>query len=322
LKITWGEKVKNVHRLTEGSVLLAIFAVLLLITLNIPVLGFVTNLFLVLPFIYFSWKNDWKGIGVFLVAATIISLIVGTVLAIPLTLLFGTTGIALGYLSQKNKSRTTILMVASLVFLINVLIQYGAAVVLFDFNFVKETTQMMQQSFEASFKMLGAVGQNTTEVEKLKEQMDTMLKSIQTLLPSMLVMGSFGMVFFLQLINFPILKRFGFKFPHWKPFRDLSLPKSILWYYLITALLSIVLRPEEGSYMHTALWNLSYILQILLVVQGLSFVYFFSHFKGWPKAVPIMATVLLFLIPLILYIIRILGIIDLGFDLRKRLVKK
>jgi uncharacterized protein YybS (DUF2232 family) len=314
--------VKNVHKLTEGSVLLAIFAVLLLITLNVPVLGFVTNLFLVLPFIYFSWKNDWKGISVFLVAATIISLIVGTVLAVPFTILFGTTGIALGYLSQKNKSRTTILMVASLVFLINVLIQYGAAVVLFEFNFIKETTQMMQQSFEASFKMLGAVGQSTTEVEKLKEQMDTMLKSIQTLLPSMLVMGSFGMVFFLQLINFPILKRFGFKFPQWKPFRELSLPKSILWYYLITALLSIVLRPEEGTYIHTALWNLSYILQILLVVQGLSFVYFYSHLKGWPKVVSIMATVFLFLIPLILYIIRILGIIDLGFDLRKRLVKK
>jgi uncharacterized protein YybS (DUF2232 family) len=314
--------VKNVHRLTEGSVLLAIFAVLLLITLNVPLLGFVTNLFLVLPFIYFAWKNEWKGIIVFLVAATIISLIVGTVLAVPFTLLFGTTGITLGYLSQKNKSRTTILMVATLVFIINVLIQYGAAVVLFDFNFVKETTQMMQQSFETSFKMLGAAGQSTTEVEKLKEQMDTMLKSIQTLLPSMLVMGSFGMVFFLQLINFPILKRFGFKISQWKPFRELSLPKSILWYYLITALLSMVLRPEDGSYIHTALWNLSYILQILLVVQGLSFIYFASHLKGWPKVIPIMATVLLVLIPLILYIIRILGIIDLGFDLRKRLVKK
>lgn len=313
---------KNVHRLTEGSVLLAIFAVLLLITINVPVLGFVTNLFLVLPFIYFSWKNDWKGIIVFLVAATIISLIVGTVLAVPFTLLFGTTGVALGYLSQKDKSRTTILMVASLVFLTNVLIQYGAAVVFFEFNFIKETTQMMQQSFDASFKMLGAVGQNTTEVEKLREQMDTMLKSIQTLLPSMLVMGSFGMVFILQLINFPILKRFGFKFPQWSPFRDLSLPKSILWYYLITALLSMVLRPEEGSYIHAALWNLAYILQILLVIQGLSLVYFVSHLKSWPKIIPIMATVLLFLIPLILYIIRILGIIDLGFELRKRLVKK
>jgi uncharacterized protein YybS (DUF2232 family) len=314
--------VKNVHRLTEGSVLLAIFAVLLLITLNVPVLGFVTNLFLVLPFIYFSWKNIWKGIIVFLVAATIISLIVGTVLAVPFTLLFGTTGIALGYLSQKNKSRTTILIAASLVFLTNVLVQYGAAVVLFEFNFINETTKMMQQSFDASFKMLEAVGQNTTEVEKLKEQMDMMLKSIQTLLPSLLVMSSFGMVFILQLINFPILKRFGFKFPQWKPFRELSLPKSILWYYLITALLSIILRPEEGSYINAALWNLSYILQLLLVIQGLSLVYFVSHLKGWPKVIPIMATVLLFLMPLILYIIRILGIIDLGFELRKRLVKK
>lgn len=313
---------KNVHKLTEGAILLAIFAVLLLITLYVPLLGMISNLFLVLPFIYFSWKNDLKDILVFLVASLAISLIVGTLLAIPLTLLFGTTGIALGYLTQKNKSRTTILMFSSLVFLVNVLIQYGVAVVFFEFNFIKEATTMIKQSFDSSFKILETVGQASNDVEKLREQMDTMLQMIQTLLPSMFVLSSFIMVFFLQLINFPILKRFGLSFPQWKSFRELSFPKSILWYYLITAILTLILRPAEGSYMHTALWNLSYILQILLVIQGLSFVYFISHVKGWPKAVPILSTIFLFLIPLILYIIRILGIIDLGFDLRKRLVKK
>jgi uncharacterized protein YybS (DUF2232 family) len=314
--------VKNVHRLTEGAVLLAIFAVLLLITLYIPLLGIVSNLFLALPFIYFAWKNDWKGIIVFLVASLVLSLIVGSILAIPLTLLFGTTGITLGYLVQKNKSRTTMLMVASLVFLMNVLIQYGAAVLLFDFNFVKESTTLIKQSFNTSFKILDTVGQNSSDVKKLKEQMDTMLQMIQTLLPSLLVTSSFIMVFFLQLINFPILKRFGFNYPRWKSFRDLMLPKSILWYYLISALLTIILRPEAGSYLNAALMNLAYILQILLVIQGLSLVFFISHLKGWPKAIPIVTTVFAILVPLILYIIRIFGIIDLGFELRKRLVKK
>lgn len=52
---------KNAHKLTEGALFLAIFAVLLLITIYIPVLGVVVNLFIPLPFIMFSAKNDRKS---------------------------------------------------------------------------------------------------------------------------------------------------------------------------------------------------------------------------------------------------------------------
>jgi uncharacterized protein YybS (DUF2232 family) len=321
LNIIRGEKVKNTRRLTEGAILLAIFAVLLLITLYVPLLGIISVWFLPLPFIYFSWKYDWKNMIVFLIAALMISLIVGSLFAIPLTLLHGTTGMTLGYLVQKNKSRMMMLVAATLVLLTNVLIQYGAAVVLFDFNFIKEATTLMKKSFDTSVQLLNSVGKEN-DAEKLKNQVGEMLSLIQILLPSLLVVSTFIIAFFIQLINFSLLKRFGLKVTHWKPFRELSLPKSILWYYLFTVILSLILNPEEGSYLHTALWNLAYILQILLVVQGLSLVFFISHLKKLPKSFPIVATVLTLLLPLVLYIIRILGIIDLGFELRKRLVKK
>jgi uncharacterized protein YybS (DUF2232 family) len=321
LNIIRGEKVKNTRRLTEGAILLAIFAVLLLITLYVPLLGIISVWFLPLPFIYFSWKYDWKNMIVFLIAALMISLIVGSLFAIPLTLLHGTTGMTLGYLVQKNKSRMMMLVAATLVLLTNVLIQYGVAVVLFDFNFIKEATTLMKKSFDTSVQLLNSVGKEN-DAEKLKNQVGEMLSLIQILLPSLLVVSTFIIAFFIQLINFSLLKRFGLKVTHWKPFRELSLPKSILWYYLFTVILSLILNPEEGSYIHTALWNLAYILQILLVVQGLSLVFFISHLKKLPKSFPIVATVLTLIIPLVLYIIRILGIIDLGFELRKRLVKK
>ena len=69
---------KNVHKLTEGAILLAIFAVLLLLTLYLPILGAVVNLFLSLPFIMYGAKNNRKSSLVFLVASIFISLIVGT----------------------------------------------------------------------------------------------------------------------------------------------------------------------------------------------------------------------------------------------------
>jgi uncharacterized protein YybS (DUF2232 family) len=87
-------------------------------------------------------------------------------------------------------------------------------------------------------------------------------------------------------------------------------------------LAAMLMRPEEGTYWFWVIANLSFILQMLMVLQGLSFVFYITHVKGYPKAVPIVVIVLIFLLPFILYIVRILGIIDLGFDLRKRLGEK
>jgi uncharacterized protein YybS (DUF2232 family) len=313
--------VKNARSITEGALLLAICAVLVLITLYVPVLSIISVWFMPLPFIFIAWKNDWKGIMVFFVAALMISLIVGNIYALPMTLLFGTTGITLGYLVQKNKSRTMILMAATLVFLINLLIIYGIVVTLFQFNFIEKATWILNKAYDSSYEILSAAGQEN-EAKKLKERIDETVKLLKVLFPSLLVVGSFINVYLLQLINFSVLKRFGIDPSLWKPFRDLFLPKSVLWYYLITAILTLILNPEEGSYLYTALWNLAYILQILLVFQGLSFIFFVSHLKSLPRAIPIVIIVLSLISPLILYIIRILGIIDLGFEMRKRLVKK
>jgi uncharacterized protein YybS (DUF2232 family) len=88
---------KNVHKLTEGAILLTVFAVMLFITLYIPILGAVVNLFLALPFIFFAAKNNRKESFVFLVASVLLSLIVGTLLSIPLTLAYGVTRLVLGH---------------------------------------------------------------------------------------------------------------------------------------------------------------------------------------------------------------------------------
>lgn len=57
---------KNANQLTKGAMFLAIYSVLLLITLYIPILGAIVNLFLPLPFILFAARNNLKSSVVFL----------------------------------------------------------------------------------------------------------------------------------------------------------------------------------------------------------------------------------------------------------------
>ncbi|WP_174734665.1 YybS family protein [Mesobacillus harenae] len=310
----------NVHKLTEGAVLLAVFTVLLLITLYIPVIGVAVNLFLALPFMMYSARNGWKRAAIFTVAAVLLSMIVGSLLAIPLALGYGLTGVVMGSLIKANKSRFVVYTAGSLVFLGNLILQYAIAVALFQINFIEEMLTAFRESIEMSSSMLERMGQEPDEA--IMEQFETAVTMVETLMPSLLVMASFIVVFFIMLVSIPILKRFGINVEKWKPFRELTLPKSILWYYLISMIASMVMRPEEGTYWYWALANLVYVLQFLMVLQGFAFIFYYSHYKGFSKAVPIIAVVLALLMPLILYIVRILGIIDLGFDLRNRFFKK
>jgi uncharacterized protein YybS (DUF2232 family) len=313
--------VKNVRKLTEGAILIAAFTVLLLLTIYVPVIGVVVNLFLPLPFILFAAKNELKSIIVFVIVSLLISFITGTIFALPLTLAYGLTGAVMGYLLQKNKNRTTILISGSLVFLVNLVIQYIVTSAFFHFNIIDEMLKTIHDSLDMSSKMFTNMGQQQ-ESKKVLDQFEKGIDQIKTLVPSLFVISSFIVVFFIQLLSLPILKRFGIKVENWKPMREISLPRSLLWYYLLAMLGNLLFHPETGTYLYNALQNLTYILQMFMVFQGLTFIFYFFYKRGSQKSFPILISVFTILIPLFLYIIGILGIIDLGFGLKGRSDKK
>lgn len=307
---------KNTRMLTEGAMTLAIYTVLLLAGLFLPVASLVTSLFLMLPFLVFSSKYKLKNSLLVLGGAVLISGMFGGLLAIPTALLFGTTGIAAGYCIKEGKSKFTAYMAASLIFLVNTVISFVGAIKFLGINFIDDIFKEFERTISAYEKLAGALGQAPDP--KMLEQMQAGTELLQLLAPSMVAGASFLLVFIMFLVNFPLAKRFGVKVPRWGSFRNVTLPKSILWYYLLTMLLALILKPEQGTGLFTVLVNLDFSLGILLTLQGLSLLFFISHMKKWPTAVPVIITILMFH-PLISTIIRMIGIFDLGFDLRKRL---
>jgi uncharacterized protein YybS (DUF2232 family) len=313
--------VKNVRKLTEGAILLATFAVLLLLTIYVPFLGMIVNLFLAVPFMLFAAKNDGKSNLVFIVASLLLSFIVGTIMSLPLTLAYGTTGVVIGYLIQKQKNMGVLFITGSLVFLVNLIILYVASIVLFKVDMITEMVEMMRESLNVSADLLKNFG-NPQDSEKVLEQFNNGLNLIKTLIPTLFVVSSFFIVFIMQLISFPIIKRFGVKVEKWKSFKEISLPKSLLYYFLLTLLVNMLMNPEEGTFWYMAIINMTYILQFLMILQGYTFIFYYFDKKGFSKAISITIAIVSFLIPIFLYIVGILGIIDLGFDLRKGFNKK
>lgn len=311
---------KDARKLTEGAVLLAVFSVLLLLTIYIPAIGIILNFFLPLPFMLFAAKNNWKSIAVFVVASFLISFIAGNVAGISLALPYGLTGAVMGWLLQRDRSRTAILISGSLVFLVSIVLQYVVSVAFFHFNIIDEMLKVMRSSIHTFSELLQNFNQQEDK-QKILDQLDKGLDLFKILVPSMFVMTSFITTFIIQLLSLPMLKKFGIKIENWKPFREISLPRSLIWYYLAVLLADMVFQPQAGTYWNAALINLIYILQMFMTFQGLTFIFWFFHQRGDSQTVSVVLLVFTFMLPILLYVVGILGIIDLGFGLRERLRK-
>ncbi|MGF6953108.1 uncharacterized protein YybS (DUF2232 family) [Neobacillus sp. B4I6] len=312
---------KDVRKLTEGAVLLAAFAALLLITIYVPVVGSILNLVLPLPFIMFSVKNNLKLIAAFLVAAIFIAFIAGSLMGVGLMLIYGSVGAVIGYLLQKGKSRTFILIASSLTFMAGLVISYVVMVAFMKIDIIHELTAALNESVKSSEAMLKAMGRED-QVELLKKQNALMLKQIVTLAPGALIFASILSSFITQWICFPIAKRFGVNVQPWGSFRNLVLPKSLLWYYLIALGIMLLFHPHEGTYLYSVLINARYILETFIMLQGLALLFFIFHQKSVAKGLAVLVVILTFMIPIVRYIIMLLGITDLGFDFRKRFEMK
>ncbi|PLR67707.1 YybS family protein [Bacillus sp. UMB0893] len=308
---------KRVNVLTEGAILLALFTVLTLMTLYLPLIGAFLMVFLPLPFILYSVRHGIKAAVTLMAASILITLLVGSLFALPLTLTYAISGIVMGYF-YKKKQTSGALIGGTIAFLISFVVMYAASAAFFQIDPIKEATGSMDETIEMARSMMAAIGQEANEaaINQIEEQM----KYIGYLIPSVLVSVSFIFALLSHAATIPVLKRLKIQVVPLKPFREWKLPTSIVWYYLIVSFL-LFFDLENDSFLFIAVLNLMFVLQVLLVVQGFSFIFFYSYVKKYSKALPVAAIILSLILPILMYIVRILGIIDLAFNLRGRVKK-
>lgn len=308
---------RNTKFITEGAALLAIYAMLLLISMYVPILGTVVTFALPLPFILLTIRYKISNAFVIFTAALFITVIVSQPMNLVKTTMFGLIGIVLGHMYKKQKKPVEILMVGTLVYLIGIMLIYVASIKFFNIDLMKQMQNMFNESMAQSEKIVTAAGMPISKEQKeLFAQFNDVL---QTLFPSLLVMVSVCFSWITVMISGSVLRKLKHDVIPWPKFKDIQLPKSIVWYYVIFILLSTFIKVEPTSYLHMVFSNLYVIFALLLVLQGLTFIAFLAHSKGFTKGVPIISFIACMFIPMLFPLVTILGIIDLGISLRSKI---
>ncbi|WP_044749267.1 YybS family protein [Bacillus alveayuensis] len=309
---------KNTYVLTEGAIQLAIFTVLFFVSLNIPLLGAVATLFLSLPFIIFTIRHGTGNGLLLLFVSLMIALVVSSVFSVPVAFMFGISGIVIGFLLSKMENHYMILLAGTGAFLVGLILNYIISVVFLQVDVIKETISLLKDAFHQASQFMEAMGNEPSK--QLVERFYEGIELISYITPTFFVIGALVLSYLTIFVSIPILKRLRIKTSTWPPFRHIVFPKSLLWYYLIVVIATLF-PIEKGTFIYIAVLNIYYLLQILMIIQGFSFIHYISYQKGLARGIVTVFTIISFMIPFFLYLIAILGIIDLGFELRKHINK-
>jgi len=296
--------------LVQGAAMVAIFTLMMIISAYIPLAFMLVFLFAPLPFAWYSAKYKRSTSILVAIVGCILTFITSGLAILPFAFIFALVGIMMGAAIHHQKSKLYLFMSSGIAVLLSTAIVFLAYVRLAGINMVEIGVEMAKKNYEQT----AAMSQNLTGQSTITpDQVEAVSKMMELTIPSTVTLGAFFVAFVLMSINLPVLKRLGLDVPKFSPFQHMRLPRSILWYYMIVLCINLFIRPEFGSTLDVIVINVSYILWVLLILQGISFIHYFISKKGMPVGVKWIATLLA--IPLSSFMI-LLGIIDLGFDVR------
>lgn len=298
-------------RIAHGAMMIALFTILIAIAIYVPVLNLIAMLFAPLPLAWYSAKYDRSSSVLVAVLGCIIPFFFGGLLALPFSLIFAAIGVVMGDALRLKRSKVFLLMSTGVTILITFAIEYLISIKMLETDFIKRFMEFMRENYSQAMTLSESLNgqQSAITVEKMNVMFDTM----ETVIPASITLGVFLFAFIIITINLPLLKRFGVNVPKFSAFKDMRLPRAVLWYYLIVLSINLFLSPEPGTALFVICLNFSIVLWILLTLQGISFVHFCLDAYGSPSFLKVLITIMA--IPLYSYFV-LIGIVDLGFDIR------
>lgn len=300
--------------------MMSIFAVMMLFYLYVPLLSIIFFLAAPIPIILYTIRHGLKkGIAAGAIGI-VISFLIGSMTGLMSAPILIAAGLGMGVFYSRRQPGNAIIT-GALIYLFSILISFVVSVQLFQIdimNIANESIEQMMPMVESVLKQSGASEKDIAkQLKQFKEMQDMALSALPVALLILVTLMAFVNHWFVR----PLLKRFVSDMPSLKKFKDMRLPKSMVWYYLLTLLLMLI-QTEKGSFLWLVQTSAFQILFILVLIQGFSFLFYYCHEKNISKAVPIFAVVLTVFFPPIGVIVRIIGIADIGFDLREKVKNK
>ena len=242
-------------------------------------------------------------------AALLLSVAVPAFYSLMYFFMFGLSGVCMGLFARNQPACGDLLMISSIMEFMGKL----AGMLIF---FLAARVNALSPDASDIEKIVLSLGLQSTERSTIHAVIDRIILLIPY---SMMFFSVLEAMLCLILLSRIHKKRTGTKIFTLPPFGDWRFPKSILIALLTGFVCVRVSDGRENLYLVRQIGaNLSELSRTLFVVQGLCCGYFFMARRGIPKLFRIMTMTLVPFVPFLSDIFAIVGVADMGFDLRER----
>lgn len=301
----------NARKITYGAMMIALFAILLAVSLYTPLIGSITMFFIPLPIILYRLRYD-RTASIFVTATgVVLSLLIGGITLIPFAFVHGLLGFVIGETVKTGKSKLYTFMATGIALIVTTMIFYVATVLLFSFNIIDEMQQYFMDTQERVTAIMTSYGGSLPE--NFEELMASQMLFYQNTIPSIFILGVFLLAFVIITLNLLVVRRLGHDVATFPPLREMKLPLATVILYGVILLLTLFVKAESGTTFYLILINATIILRALFLLQGISLILYYMHKVKLPNVAAVIAVIFaMVLSPMT----TMLGIIDSGFNIR------
>ena len=314
----------NTKAIVEAGLLSGIIVVLMLITAYIPFLS-ILNLILPVPVTILYLRHNYKvSISAVLVSGVLVAMFYNPVSAINATLVYGITGMTLGYCIKGDKKITITIMLLTLagavsyivigLLYIFVLQPYGVHGVI---NNINKLIEMYNNTLEQAKNFYKAMGMTPQQLASMAKGLPVLtLEVIKLLAPAMILLT----LIFSALINYTIaksiLKKLKYKVREFKPFSQVYINNRVGAVAIILFCIALLLQIRNMAIGVYTVSFLTIIIRIVFLIDGLALATFYLRGKFKLSKI-VVFLILLFALLQFESIFFMLGLIDLIMDFRQ-----
>lgn len=314
---------RKTSAMVEGAICAAIAIVFNLLFAYVPFMGIILNLIMPLPLVVCGMRNGMRwSIMAAVVSTVLVAMTVNPIHALFYIGVYGVMGIVLGECMHRHLPAKKLLLYASIGALVSIGINMLLALYVMGIHPVDMMFQSLDEAVPQIASSFNTGGMTPEQSAAFTAQMTEMVSMIKIILPgAMLLMAPI-----LVMINYwaarKILARTGETFPEFPPVEEWSFPPVVALVYIAALFVIQYFQSDKTHMAFTVAANVLAICSMLLMVQGLVFVYWYlkTHNKPmWWMKVIIPVSMFISLAGLIMTYI---GGYDILFDGRKLRGKK
>lgn len=317
------DRIYNTRAMVEAGLISALVVIIMLLNVYVPIFSTLGTFILPIPITVLYIRHNYKvAISSVIVSAILIGMVYNPLSALTASILFGATGITLGYCIKSEKEAGTTIMLLAAVLVAAMSINFTIYANFIDktgiVGFINRNIIMMQESLDMTKEIYGKMGVTEEQLAPIEKTFEVFTTDfVLKLIPAILVIVSFTSAYFNYSITRAILKRLKYNVKEGRPFSKIHINTRIGTIVVLFLIVGILLNKRDipiGGYITN---SAQVVFQLMLLLDGASLaVHYLRNRFNMSKVVT--ALILIFTISSQISMIYVyIGLADMLFDFRK-----